>query len=72
MLSLSSSRVIVYELKRMWKKVGLLDQDSSNEVKKNHRKPQDSLPLGQGLNQGAPEYNRDFRTTRTARIKYNC
>jgi hypothetical protein len=75
MLSLSSSRVIVYELKRMWKKVGhfkLLDQDSSNKVKKNHRKPQGSLPLDQDLNQGVPEYNSDLQTTRTARIKYSC
>jgi ribulose 1,5-bisphosphate carboxylase large subunit-like protein len=53
----------VYELKGMWKKVGhikLLDQHLSNEVKKNHREPQDGLPLGQDLNQGAPEYNRDL------------
>jgi hypothetical protein len=65
----------MYELKKMWKKVGhfkLPDQDLSNKVKKSHRKTQDSLSLGQYLNQGAPEYNSDLSTTRTARIKYNC
>jgi hypothetical protein len=57
---LSSRRVIEYNLKGMQTKVGhikLLDQHLSNEVKKNHREPQNRLPLDQYMNQGAPEYN---------------